>query len=236
METTHIEPARPLGASPGKLLAGLFFTVAGILLVLDNFDIMESERILRLWPALLIAAGVTKLLTGGSRVVAVILILIGTGLLGDNLGLVRFSLFDLWPLMLIGGGLVMVAGAFGWRLPERPASSQQSGVAMFSNKVVAETTRDYRGGNAMAFLGGYTLDLTGADITNGPAVLDVFAFWGGVEIFIPDTWEVVSEVTPFMAGFEAAASGAADPTRRLIVRGAAMMAGIEVKNASRRKS
>jgi predicted membrane protein len=103
--------------------------------------------------------------------------------------------------------------------------------AFFGQKVVAETTSDYRGGSVAAFLGGYELDLTKADITNGPAIIDVFTIWGGIEIYVPDTWEVIGEVTPIMGGFEMKTSGS-DPRKRLIVRGLALMAGIEVKRRS----
>jgi ribonuclease R len=85
-------------------------------------------------------------------------------------------------------------------------------------------------GNVVAVMGGQTIDLMDADITTSPAVLDVFALWGGIEILVPDHWEVISEVTPFMAGFEMKRGRAAgDPSKRLIIRGAAVMAGIEVK-------
>jgi hypothetical protein len=40
---------------------------------------------------------------------------------------------------------------------------------------------------------------------------------------------VVGEVIPVMAGFEVKTSPVAAPQKKLIVRGAALMAGIEVK-------
>jgi hypothetical protein len=59
----------------------------------------------------------------------------------------------------------------------------------------------------------------------------VFAMWGGIEIRVPDDWTVVSRVTPVLGGFD-------DKTRpspgagahRLVIRGFAIMGGIEVKN------
>lgn len=238
MEARLTEPVPTPGASIGKLIAGAFFVIVGVLLTLDNLDLFEADRILRYWPAILILAGALKLILGNSsRVGAIVLILVGTWLLGDNLNLIRFSLFDLWPLVLIAGGLGLVALGFGWRPTEgAPAGQQKGSAAIFGTANVVETSSDYRGGSAIAFLGGYELDLTGADIRSGPAVVDTFAWWGGVEIFVPDNWEVIGEVVPFMGGFEVHTQPASDPSRRLIVRGVAIMGGTDVRSASRRKA
>jgi hypothetical protein len=225
MEATHTQPA-PV-QSIGKLMAGLFFTAAGLLLTADNLDIMEAEPYLELWPSLLIALGVFKVLDpGSSKVSGGVIILIGSWLLALNLNLIRFSIFDLWPLAMIAAGIGFIVHAVrGERQIAIPG-----GVAIFTNRRTVETTRDYRGGSAAAFMGGQSIDLTGADITTSPVVLDVFAWCASIEIFVPDHWEVVSEVTPFMAGFEMKRGRTAgDPNKRLVIRGVAIQAGIEVK-------
>ena len=246
MEARLIEP-RPAGPAPaapaalhsiGKLMAGLFFTAAGLLLTADNLGFVDAERYLRFWPGILLVVGVFKLLDPrASRLAGAGLTIAGAWLLALNLDLVRFTIFDLWPLILISVGLVLLARAFGVK-PPNPLEGAAAGgtLAMFANRHVVETSQDYRGTNLIATLGGHTLDLSGANITTAPAVIDCFAFWGSIEIIVPDDWEVVSEVTPIMAGFEAKSGTNADPRKRLVVRGAAIMAGIDVRNASRRKS
>ena len=226
MEVTHTQAA-PI-QSIGKLMAGLFFMAAGLLLTADNLDLLDAEPYLELWPALLIALGVFKLLdANSSRISAGVIVLIGAWLLALNLNLIRFSVFDLWPLVLIAAGIGFIVHAV--RRPRETFSG--SGIAIFTQRKVNETTKDYRGGNAVAFMGGHTIDLTEADITTSPAVLDVFAWWGGIEIFVLDHWEVVSEVTPVMAAFEMKRPGTSgDPNKRLVIRGAAIMASIDVKS------
>lgn len=230
---------RPAGSvSAGKLIAGLFFTAAGVLLTADNLDLLDADRYLRFWPALLILLGVLKLGDrGSSRVISVGLIAVGAWLLADNLYWFRFSIFDLWPLILIAAGVAIVARAVGVRAGgDTLEKMRSSGVAIFAARKVASTSPDFSGASAVAVLGGYELDLTGAGIHNGTAVIETFAFWGGVDIIVPDDWDVIGDVLPVMGGFEMQTGTAVDPAKRLIIRGAAIMGGVDVRSASRRKA
>ena len=125
-------------------------------------------------------------------------------------------------------GATIVIRALGFRLPSPSNADSDQVWAVLSQRKVRETARDYNGGGVFAFMGGCELDLTQADIIHSPAIIDTFAMWGGIEIYVPENWEVVGEVVPFMAGFEMK-TGAGTPERRLIVRGATVMGGIEVK-------
>jgi hypothetical protein len=51
-------------------------------------------------------------------------------------------------------------------------------------------TQDFRGGEVTAVMGGCALDLRGASMT-GEAIINVFAFWGGVTLKVPPDWTVV---------------------------------------------
>lgn len=231
MHSETIQPSRPnVGL---KLIAGAFLALLGIVLTANNLDLVDADSVLRYWPVVLIAAGTVKAVEPGGAIAGVILILAGASILGFNLGFLRFTIFDLWPLILIAIGVVMVANATGLlssvKLPQN--------FAAFSQQKVAETTSDFRGAKIGAMFGGYELDLTGADITSGPAVLDLFVMWGGIEIFVPDDWEIVSELSPIMAGVEVRAGRTAAVKRRtLILRGFAMMAGVEVKGMGVRRT
>jgi hypothetical protein len=81
-------------------------------------------------------------------------------------------------------------------------------------------------------MGGVEVDLRGARTTGPQVVIDAFAMWGGIEIFVPRDWKVVSEVLPLMAGYEdhtAPPDGGAAKTT-LVIRGLVVMGGIEIKN------
>lgn len=216
-----------------KLIIGLFLAAIGVLLTAGNFRLVRVDEYLRYWPSVIVVIGVLKLADPRQRMLGGILTAIGASLLAYSTGWIHFTIFDLWPLVLIGFGAAMVARSFGFRWPSATGGAVQNVAAIFHARKITPTTKDFAGMNIVAMMGGVELDLTQADITHSPAIIETFAFWGGVEIFVPPTWEVIGEVVPIMAGFEVTTSPAARPDRQLIVRGAAIMAGTEVKRRDR---
>jgi predicted membrane protein len=212
-----------------KLIVGLFFAALGLLLTAGNLRLLPVDEYLRYWPAFIIVIGVLKLADPRQRMVGGIVTAVGASLLAFSAGWVHFTIFDLWPLVLIGMGVAMVSRSFGFRWPAATNASGKNVAAIFNVRKLAPTTADFSGMNIVAIMGGCELDLTQADIAHSPAIIEIFAFWGGVEIFIPPHWEVIGEVVPIMGGFEVTTSPMGRPDRQLIVRGAVIMAGTEVK-------
>jgi hypothetical protein len=92
-------------------------------------------------------------------------------------------------------------------------------------------SRDFRGGDATAVLGGCEIDLREAKIASGEAVLDVFALWGGVEVRVPPDWAVVLRGMPVLGAIEDQTTAAGVPKRAtLVIKGVAIMGGVGVKN------
>jgi hypothetical protein len=92
-------------------------------------------------------------------------------------------------------------------------------------------SQDFRGGEATAIMGGCEIDLRQASIKEGDAVLDLFAFWGGIEVRIPEDWSVVLEGIPVLGGYEDNSHPPkGDARKRLIIKGYAVMGGVEIKN------
>jgi hypothetical protein len=92
-------------------------------------------------------------------------------------------------------------------------------------------SRDFRGGSVTAVMGGVELNLAGATVPGGTAYLDLVVVWGGIEIKVPAGWTVEAHVVPLLGAFEdkvgqLEASGGP----RLVVRGHAVMGGIEIRH------
>lgn len=212
-----------------KFVVGVFFTLLGILLTLDNLDLADADRFLPYWPVFLIAIGLMKLQDRDNRIPAIFAIAAGALLLLFTTDWVRFSIFDLWPVALILAGLAIVAHAFGFRAPVLAAGSDSTLLCVLGVRKEAVTARNYRGGRIIAFMGGCELDLTRADMENVPAELEIVAIWGGVEIKVPEGWEVTGNVLPIMGGADIRTK-AAPGGRKLIVNGVVIMAGVNIKS------
>lgn len=224
-------PAGTIGVLSVKLIVGIFFTLLGVLLTLDNLDLADAERYLPFWPVVLIAIGILKLQDRRKRTFAVAAIGVGALLIVFNTGWMRFSIFDFWPIALIFAGLGIVARAFGFRIANASGQSSSTIWAIWGVRKEAVTARNYTGNRIIAFMGGCELDLTKADMEQGPAEIEIVVVWGGIEIKVPEGWEVVGNTVPIMGGADIRTK-AVPGDRRLIVNGLAVMAGIDIKSVA----
>ena len=219
-----------------QLMFGLLIILIGIVFTLDNLDVVEADRFLKYWPAGLIVIGTAKLLqvrTGhGSPLGGLFFVGAGSWMLLRTLDLVEFRIISLWPLLLVlAGGLVVWQSIRGPRLArDVQSNSVVNATAILSGVQRGSNSRQFRGGELTAFMGGCGVDLRQAEI-HGEAVIEVFAMWGGIDIRVPESWNVVGQVTPIMGGYEDATRTTGDPrAHTLIVRGVVLMGGVEVKN------
>ncbi len=228
-------PRRGLILSPQLIIGALLLIVGGALL-LDNLGLVDAYYILRLWPAALILVGFSCLLQDrrpAGRVACFFWIFIGTWLLLGNLHLLRLNFWDLWPLPFIIGGLYLMWHSLWGHTAVDPSTleSRFSAFAMLGGVARKINSRDFKGGEATALLGGCKIDLRDADITDQEAAIDTLAFWGGIEIVIPEGWSVVNRIVPIMGGAEdRTRPSTVAVSKRLVIRGLAIMGGIEIKN------
>ena len=232
MTLEQLQPPPPMaGVSGFKLIFGIFFAILGVLLTLDNLDLIDADRFLAYWPLALIAIGILKFQDPGHRVLGAFVIGIGVLNLLFNTGWLSFSIFDFWPVILILAGLGIVAHAVGFRLPSLSGEPASTVWAILGVRKIAIDSQSYTGGRIIAFMGGCELDLTKADMEQGPASIELIAIWGGIEIKVPDGWEVIGNTVPIMGGAEIRTK-AVPGGRRLNVTGLALMGGVEIKSVA----
>ena len=227
-----------------QLLVGLVVIAIGVLLTLDNLGLVDARHYLRFWPLALIAVGLLKLWQargGPGAFCGLLFALAGTWLLLERAAIVTIRFRDVWPLLLVCfGGLLVWKGlsrprrqlAFDAGLPGRASESRAviTAMAVLGSVVRGSNAPALRGGELTAVMGGCELDLRQASI-DGEAVFDVFALWGGIEIRVPEDWTVESRITPVLGGVEDKTRPALAAGRhRLVLRGLVIMAGVEIKN------
>jgi predicted membrane protein len=239
-----------------QLIVGLLIIFVGVVYSLEELGLAPAVHYLRFWPTALIAIGVVKMLQardGGGAFAGLLFALVGVWLQAEELNIIHIRLWQIWPLALVlFGGFLVWQGLLGRRTqpetsvgaPTYPesdeptpspafvtdANSRLSAMAILGGVSRGNNSRAFRGADVLAIMGGCQLDLRQAAI-HGEAVIDVFTIWGGIEIRVPEDWTVASEILPLMGGVE-------DKTRppqgatmhRLLLRGFAIMGGVEIKN------
>ena len=223
-----------------RLVFGLLLIFIGVVFTLDQLGwIEDADDFLQFWPLIVVAAGLGKLLwpgSSGSWLTGGLLVLVGTWLQLDILGWVEISVWDYWPVILIAIGVRIAWRGLGGESRREAADSASTvtAVAVLSGLSRTSNSPDFRGGDLIAFMGGSEIDLRQARIATGPAVIDALAFWGGVEIRVPEDWTVILKGVPLLGGYEdntrppQVAPG--ERPQELIVKGFAIMGGVEVKN------
>ncbi|MEO5987791.1 MAG: DUF5668 domain-containing protein [Candidatus Eisenbacteria bacterium] len=231
-----IQPSRVTG----RLVFGAILLTLGTLWTLDNVGLMNASEVLRYWPALLVLFGLARLFGWGvprTPLLGGILTFVGVQMLLHEFDLVQWSVLRLWPVVLIVAGTSIV-----WRSLRGPGQSPGdveqaanfSVLAIMGGNTRRVTSEAFQSADVSAMMGGVELDLRQAHAASERVYIDVFAWWGGIDIVVPDNWKVESQAIPLMGAIEDNTYAPVGvPTVTLVVRGTAIMGGVEIKSASR---
>ena len=219
-----------------KTLIGLLIILFAVVILLRNMEIIPYIRMWAFWPVFLIVIGISQVmspsesrqtLSGG------VFIVVGVLFLLNNMDIIYFRFRDLWPfiLLLIGFGILRHS-LLGSKLSGSDNDFLNltfilgGGDHKFNSK-------SFQGGKVTAIMGGGKIDLRDADIVGDEIFFDIFAFWGGVELMVPQSWQVNMRALPILGGAENKTSpdpNDTSPVKRLTIRGTAIMGGMEIKN------
>ncbi|MFN8057650.1 MAG: LiaF-related protein [Vicinamibacterales bacterium] len=241
----------PRSAGVDRRVASLQFVIGlaviawGVATALANFGWWTGGvALLRTyWPAALILVGYLRIVQRGGReggaLAGIAWLAVGGLLLLRNLDLLQFRTRDLLPLMWTFAGALMVWRAIAGPRRRRWASgvsrpvdgsSFVQGLAIMGSIERTNPTTAFEGGQITAIMGGYKLDLRQAAMPRGDAVLEVLAIWGGITLLVPPDWTVVNRIVPILGGVDDRTAPPVDARHQLVIRGLALMGGIEVRN------
>lgn len=216
------------------VIFGLFLAAMGALITAGNLDLLPFQpALLDFLPLLLAVVALDRLLAGlPSRAAVLLAVAVVAGWLRFHPD-PEFGIRDvirLWPLLIVLFGVMTVLRAFG--RGEKPVEKRADGgeLAFFSNLRQVVRDQSYRGGSLFAMLGGHHLDLRAARLSDDGAVLQIFAFWGGIEIVVPEGWGVRMEVNAVLAGADDKTTSRLQipGAPGLVVRGLVVMGGVEI--------
>jgi hypothetical protein len=226
--------------SAERMVPAIVLIGIGALFLLNNLHIVYVHEILRYWPAILIAVGIVKLVDstdGSGRGGGAVLVGVGAVFMARSLGYLDVSIGDLWPLILIGLGLMMLfektpVWQLGLKMKAGVGGSKEAAVFSGGKRVISD--QNFEKAKFDAVFGGFEVDMRNADMAGDSAVLDLNAVFGGVEVKIPVSWAVVMKGTGVFGGF-VDSTVHPDPRifpapKKLFVKGGAVFGGVEIKN------
>jgi hypothetical protein len=230
----------------------------GCLLFLGNLaELPFGVRPMRLWPVIIVAVGVVKLVEQRCRHLSGWAItFIGALLLGHSIG--GHPLRGLvGPAILICAGIFLVLHARRRRLVRMRLEEALEGIASrvrggqrhgppahgegeFAYGTAIASSYRYRpnggefcGGDATAIFGGFVMDLGRMTMKSDTAQIEVFVLFGGGEIRVPEGWDVSVRVSAVGGGVEdktiRSPSVQGQPPKLLVITGSLLFGGVTVK-------
>jgi predicted membrane protein len=222
-----------------RLIIGLAIIIVGAIALLVNLGYDVDIDLWDYWPLILVLIGLSRIFQPPeyrNLWFGLIFTAIGILFLLDNFYLIRFGFRELWPLVIILIGVAILKHGYG--LPKGRSTDVDyiDHSAILGGGEYNYTSKSLKGGKLFAFMGGCEVDLREADMEGDEIVIDVFTMMGGVEIKVPDSWQVTARALPILGGFSNKTSrrqsltGSSATVKTLLVKGTAIMGGVEVKN------
>jgi hypothetical protein len=231
---------------------GLGLASVGGGLLAREFGLLPADLgLVDFWPLVLLFAGTSSLLRARgflAALFALAFVALGAVLLAGNLGFLQFPAARLWPgLLVLLGIALLIGGARGSKrrapLSDPPArASEGRGLAYADERFDKQVTlaglelkiesQAWKGGELGVTAGGVELDLRYARLAPEGALLDVRILMGGVDIRVPDTWQVKNDVTPLLGGADDSTRSTQGSTDAPLLRvvGSVTLGGISIHN------
>jgi predicted membrane protein len=238
----RLKARRPSCGLSSGIVWGAALCVVGGVVLLDHLGVVSIGRLWRFWPMIFVLAGIVDLTHPGKRVWGGLLVLGGVLVQLDTLDIIRLHWVDLWPVVIIAAGLMMIWGSIEARRirPASPGTEQSSMnlTAVFGGAERRITAHDFRYARVSAVFGGVELDFRDADIDGAEAVIEINAVFGGAELRVPEAWRVEARNQTLFGGYSdktRIATVSTDATastgkKTLLITGSVLFGGVEVKN------
>lgn len=229
-----MNPETKLRVDRGPMIAGVVCIIVGTFLLLDKLGYLPIALVLHFWPSIFIIIGLIKMIDPPGRPVGVAFVAAGVFLQLHEMGFIRVSFWQLWPVFIIIAGVAMLWQALGQRGPSMPCNPGMDGFYVFGGGERHINAKDFKNARLLSVFGGYKIDLRHADMEGAEAVVEANAVFGGGEIIVPENWLVVMQGVGVFGAYEDKTRhfqpDPSKPTKTLYVRGTAVFGGIEIKN------
>jgi predicted membrane protein len=246
-------------SSQGRYWLGIVLIVLGAFFIADNFDLLPYHFMdfVFQWEFILIIVGTVILFNSKDAFFGLVLIGIGAlFLLSDVFDYsVGRMIRDYWPIGLILLGLYIIikrGGSNKFETSEKQNLNDPNydgdnrkqtntynidmidSFEIFSGASKKINSNNFRGGKITSIMAGPEFDFTDSILAEGTNILDITAIFGGIELVVPNEWNVIINVTAIFGGVDdkrkyiSKSDGQSKGT--LIIKGLVLFGGGEIKN------
>jgi predicted membrane protein len=234
--------------NPSKAVWGVALVLFGLAFLLKSLNLFDFwYQLGDFWPSVLIVFAVVQLIAKPNSGLAgkFTMLVIGVLLQLDQLDMLNVSIWSIfWPSLLIIWGIQVLLSSRRQKKnhadPQKVDIGKQYDndtidcVVVFSGDEVFVTSNNFQGGEILAVFGGVDADLRNAVMPDGStAIVKMQAVFGGIEVRVPNSWNIVVKKHPFLGAIEDRTHlfrtvHSTSPT--LIIDATAVMGGIEINS------
>ncbi len=233
------------GETSNRFIIGILLIIAGLILIVKKSTVLPEpldhfiDDIIFSWQMLLVVIGIIVLAGSDNKTPGIIMIAVGGFFMIPELFTDFFRSFNFfWPALFIVIGIVLLLNSK--RLVKRLDFSESSKadyidyVNIFSGAERQLITDNFKGGKITSIFGGGEVDLTRSSLAPGDNAIEITCIFGGTTIIVPDSWNIIINVTPILGGFSDSrklrGDVIKDNTRSLTIKGTVIFGGGEVKS------
>lgn len=236
-------------AREGSVVTGLFLLLFGVVFLLRQMDVSMPGWLFK-WEFFMILDGLfIGVRQNFKGPMWFILITIGSVSMADEilpgLNIRHYA----WPIIIIIVGLFLILrpkpskNTSIYNGPEEStvligaddASSfggeRLDATAIFGSVKKVVVSKNFKGGESVAIMGGVEINLSQADI-HGRVSLEATNLMGGTKLIVPPTWDVRSEMVAIFGGVEDKRdihNLKIDPSKTLVLEGTCVFGGLEIR-------
>lgn len=231
----------------GRVVIGIVLILLGGVIFLANLSLFDFGFDYT-WEMVIILIGGLVLTKWRESIIG--LALVGYGVISILLDIFEINwgefIANFWPIGLIIIGLLIL-----FKRNERSKSNQQKDslvyrdkidereddyfdeFALFSSDKKIIKSLNFKGCSITNIFAASELDLIESSISNENAVIDILSIFGGIDIRIPEDWNINIEVSTLFGGFDDKRfirSNAEDTKGTLTIKGFVIFGGCDIKN------
>jgi len=244
MENQMNKPARN-SETPNRFIIGILLITAGLILMVRKSAVLPEpldhfiDDIIFSWQMLLVVIGVISLTGSENKTPGIVLIAVGGFFMIPELFTDFFRSFNFfWPALFIVIGVVLLVNSKRLGKTLNFSTSNKADYIdytnIFSGAERQLITENFQGGKITSIFGGGEVDLTRSSLAPGENVIEITCIFGGTTIIVPESWNIILDVTPILGGFSDSrkirGDVMKDNTRSLVIRGTVIFGGGEIKS------